>query len=420
MRHDSPVTLAFAPHRRRRGMTVLISESPASTLSARIPVLDGIRGLAILLVMLHHQTLLESSARLDSLFASIMGMGGSGVDLFFVLSGFLITRILLAAREQPHYFRNFYARRTLRIFPLYYAVVAFSLLVLPMIPHAKAARFAVAEADGIWYWLYLSNFSIAYHGAFRHGILDISWSLAIEEQFYLLWPLIVMLVSPRRLPWLCLALVGISLLSRAALAAAGVGGIPIYTLTFCRMDGLAMGAAIAPLAHTRGSLSAFAPAARRAGLLAGLAFIVAWYGLGDYSSKTFQVIGHTLICLAWSALLIAILQPHGRSITQRLLSGRFLGILGKYSYALYLFHLPIRALIRDTVYGPERFLTIGGSQLPGQMLFYLGSTLLTLAAAWLSWHIYEKHFLALKRYFHAPAGAAPAIVNEPLFKQPVA
>jgi peptidoglycan/LPS O-acetylase OafA/YrhL len=73
--------------------------------------------------------------------------------------------------------------------------------------------------------------------------------------------------------------------------------------------------------------------------------------------------------------------------------------LGKYSYALYLFHLPLRALIRDTVYGPARFPAIAGSQLPGQLLFYAAGISLSLVAAWFSWHAYEKHFLKLKRFF---------------------
>src|SRR5690349_3202734 len=106
--------------------------------SPRLPALDGLRGLAIMLVMLHHMTVMTSQVPVDQAFAMVAHFGWAGVNLFFVLSGFLITGILYEAKGSQFYFRNFYARRILRIFPLYYAVVVFSLLLLPHIPNPKA------------------------------------------------------------------------------------------------------------------------------------------------------------------------------------------------------------------------------------------------------------------------------------------
>ena len=117
-------------------------------------------------------------------------------------SGLLITGILVDSKGGAGYFWNFYAHRTLRIFPLYYAVVFLSLVVIPnlppgLVPSGKLANFGRIDGDELWYWLYLSNFSIARAGEWRHGILGISWSLAIEEQFYLEWPLVVLRCSLR-------------------------------------------------------------------------------------------------------------------------------------------------------------------------------------------------------------------------------
>src|SRR6478609_10902665 len=137
-----------------------------------VPALDGLRGVAILVVMLFHMAMVPPVGTMASVWASLAHFGGLGVDIFFVLSGFLITGILLDARGKLHYFRNFYARRMLRIFPLYYAVVFFSLVILPRAMPWTLAKFGTVNRDGVLYWFHLSNFAIARRGAFVHGILD--------------------------------------------------------------------------------------------------------------------------------------------------------------------------------------------------------------------------------------------------------
>jgi peptidoglycan/LPS O-acetylase OafA/YrhL len=158
----------------------------------RVPVLDGLRGLAILLVMLHHffQNYVPEPVWIDRLVFGLMGCGWFGVDLFFVLSGFLITGILYDAKGADRYFLNFYARRTLRIFPLYYAVLVLLFVLLPRVPHPLAADYVSDSApDQLWFWLYLTNFRIALNGGwYSHLVPSVFWSLAIEEQFYVLYP----------------------------------------------------------------------------------------------------------------------------------------------------------------------------------------------------------------------------------------
>ncbi|HUO63467.1 MAG TPA: acyltransferase, partial [Terriglobales bacterium] len=138
----------------------------------RDPRLDGLRGLAIALVMLYHTTHYGfARSRLDQAVALIPSVGWSGVDLFFVLSGFLITGILLRTRGGGHYFRNFYARRALRIFPLYYAVLVFFFFVVPRLHVFAPVNFLWApgsDRETVWYWLYLSNVKVARFGAWHH------------------------------------------------------------------------------------------------------------------------------------------------------------------------------------------------------------------------------------------------------------
>ena len=194
----------------------------------RLPALDGLRGIAVLLVLAFHcryffPPWMEKSAR-----PTLDVLGWSGVDLFFVLSGYLITGILLDTKDSSSYFRTFYARRSLRIFPLYFSFVAAVLLL------------AQWRVHGFWYLTYLSNWQPG-HGV-NDGYLSHLWSLAIEEQFYLIWPAVVWFVPPGRLKWICIAL---AVTAAGLRPFAGSQDQAAYRLTPCRMDSLALGAFVA-------------------------------------------------------------------------------------------------------------------------------------------------------------------------------
>src|SRR5262249_16513822 len=127
--------------------------------------------------------------------------GGSGVTLFFVLSGFLVTGILLRQRGRPGYFRNFYARRVLRIFPLYYTALGV-ILVLGLLAPGLQARLPCVFDNQLWLWIYCNNVFEFIRGQ-AYPIVGHFWSLAVEEQFYLVWPPLVLLLGHRWLPYLC-------------------------------------------------------------------------------------------------------------------------------------------------------------------------------------------------------------------------
>ncbi|HZT79778.1 MAG TPA: acyltransferase, partial [Gemmataceae bacterium] len=269
-----------------------------------LPGLDGLRGVAILLVLAFH--LLPSQPVTSHVTAWIYRAawsGWCGVDLFFVLSGFLITGILLDAKGLPHYFRNFYARRTLRIFPLYYGVLVVIFVIVPLFLRPPSPAFEHLQANQIWLWCYASNVCTVWANGWvflaGNWHLNHFWSLAVEEQFYLVWPLVVLLLSRRRLLAACALCVVAAPLLRWAFLANGYGFVVAYTFTPCRVDALAVGAAVAVAARAPGGLSAlrrFAPAVALA-LGAALLGLFVWrHGL-RIADEVMQTAGYSLLAL---------------------------------------------------------------------------------------------------------------------------
>jgi peptidoglycan/LPS O-acetylase OafA/YrhL len=351
----------------------------------------------------------------DRVYVSVARLGWTGVDLFFVLSGFLITGILYDAKGGRHYYRNFYVRRTLRIFPLYYAFVFFTLNLAPWLwPGTEMSRVATRaneEHGQLWYWLYLSNVHFVQEEGFTQPNLAVTWSLAIEEQFYLVWPLVVAALGRRILMWTCGGLVAAALATRVALVVSGADATAPYLLPFCRMDALAAGAFVALAlrdARDAETLRGWAPFVAFA---AAAIFLVGWYAEDPFDNEAWaepgmQTAGYTLLALGFGSVLALVASDPVPGLS-RVLSAPVLRTFGKYSYALYLFHIPVRRFIRDEYFPVADFPSWMGSPLPGQMLFYVAATAPAFLLAWLSWHVLEQRALALKRFFPYGRSARP-------------
>ena len=279
-------------------------------MARHFPALDGVRGVAIMLVIAHH--------------ARLFGSGWIGVDVFFVLSGYLITGILVREKAEPHYFLNFWARRALRILP---ACVAFLTILLVISPWLLGERL---PAHQIWLWLFAANLTIARHG-FGAVPPDTShlWSLAVEEQFYLVWPGIVLAASARSLRRVCAGGIVLALAFRVLLHLHNTG-LAIYVLMPTRMDALLVGAwlAITPVSSRAASVVGVT-----AGILAGA--ILATH---EAHSRIVETIGYTAIALSAGALVSLATQDE-RLI--RVLSWRPLRTAGKYSYGAYLWQIVV-------------------------------------------------------------------------------
>jgi peptidoglycan/LPS O-acetylase OafA/YrhL len=361
------------------------------TLRGQMPVLDAIRGVAIVLVLAHRFNLNEDPDGLPArLVAATMELGWVGVQLFFVLSGFLITGILLDTARSEHYYRAFFGRRVLRIFPLYYAVLLLVLVLVPLVTGSQPE----GHQHQLWLWVYLSNW-VAPLGL-GVTVLGHFWSLAVEEQFYLTWPFLVRWLAGRRLAVLCGLLVVVAPASRVLLRALGVGPEPVYEFTVCRIDALAMGSAAAWALRVPEVALALE---RRQRWLAGsavlllLAGAVATRGYPRTSLLT-QTLGYSR--LAGVALVAVVLGVLAEAAGVKVAPAA-LRTLGKYSYAMYVFH----ALLHHAVGVPLLAWLRPGTGVAASLGYFAVMTGLTFGVALLSYHLLEKHFLALKRRFTA-------------------
>lgn len=348
-----------------------------------------------------HFSIVRSDVPFDATLLALLRTGGMGVDIFFVLSGFLITGILIDARDSDRYFVSFYTRRTLRIVPLYYLAVFLSYHVLPHFPTWH--RRLVGEGDvphEQYFWLFLANFVFAEQDQFQHGVLTVAWSLAVEEQFYLLWAVAVWICPVRWLGPVCVAIVLSAPLLRAAAAASGLTLTQIQVQTQFRADALAAGAWLAwrtRQPHPE-SIFRFAPWAVLAGF-GGVIGLMMWDGVFVFDTWTKQSLGYSLHALGASGLLLCVhTRPEG-SRWVRIFSAPWLRSIGGYSYCLYLIHLPIMWTMKGVVFDPTRVPLIMGSAMPAQALFWVVAFVPAYAVAWLSWRYFEQPILRLKRFF---------------------
>ena len=367
--------------------------------------LDSVRGVAILLVLLSHfaADLDPAGSRLAPAIR-LASLGWVGVDLFFVLSGFLITGILFDTKRDPAYFKNFYMRRAVRIFPLYYGVLTLALILAPQVGWS-GIRTAIGAAQP-YYWLYGVNVLILLTGSMLP--LAHFWSLAVEEHFYLIWPLAMHRGSRRTLSAACLGLVAIASLTRA-LMLPKFPAIGIYVFTPCRMDALAIGALAAlVLRHPGGWERAVRPAIGLAITSLAALGVLAWKtGVLPQFDRDVQLWGYTLLAMLFGSVVILV-APHrlgGGGWVDRVLGSATLRFFGKYSYGAYVLHPFVMGGLNRLVPSHRPGLSMGVPSL-GLVIYVLAGIVSSQALAYASWHVYEKPFLKLKKFFEYRARPA--------------
>lgn len=355
-----------------------MDDTPAPATRAHVPAFDGLRAVAAVAVVLAHCAAGRGAL---ALLNTRVGLGALGVDLFFALSGFLITGILLGVRDGGAPGRGlvrFYVRRALRIFPLYY--LAFAIYLVLDYPGIRdnawwfvAYAVNVGKALGVTGWAPLNHF----------------WTLAVEEQFYLLWPALVLAVPRARLGAACLALAAASLAFRCVLELAGANDFAVLQLTPGCLEPLALG-------------SWFAVKGAEGKECGSAASRLAWIGL---------VL--TLVCMALPrsaqdalsraahALLFAPLLPVVASMRQgpvrAFLCAAPVRFVGTVSYGLYVWHVPVLDAINQ--WTPMRAWTAELPRPASGMLLFAVALPASIAVASISWFAFERAFVRLKTRF---------------------
>jgi len=368
------------------------SSKLAAPSKAHLPALDGVRGIAILVVLVHNLSIIEARGTLlEKLWTAVVEAGWVGVQLFFALSGFLITGILVDDRNEPRRLRTFYLRRAVRIFPLYYAFLVLYFVILPPFFPALARPFG----EAVWYWLYLSNWSTLAYGLLP-GLGHV-WSLAVEEQFYLVWPWLAGRLRSATFAWVCVAIAALSLASRVALHAARFDDLWLYSSTIARVDALAMGALVAlairspvwkaRLARGRGPALAV--------VLVALALLtVVTHGV-NRNNPLMQIYGYSLLAIG-CALLVAYAADAGapRWLSQNL-SRPVLLFFGRYSYGIYVIHPPLKVAVWTW---QKAFLDAHAESRPVlvDVGFELAVGAVSVVLALVTWVAIERPFLRLK------------------------
>jgi peptidoglycan/LPS O-acetylase OafA/YrhL len=394
-------SIVFPPSGIKRILHGVTGRPKAVTSSARIPALDGLRGTAILLILAYHLAVrVQPGAAAVRWALMATRLTWSGVDLFFVLSGFLIGGILLDAKTSARYYRAFYMRRACRILPIYALLLGLCFLrYLPFhwLPHSLGS-FSANEIPWAAYLLFGQNWWMAHLGNLGLGTLSPTWSLAVEEQFYLTMPWCIKKLSRN---WLAMLLGGIvltaPLLRALVLNVFKTGATACYVLMPCRADALCLGVLCAMLVRqrrrwlfvtsNRGLLwAALAVQAVLLGILTGMG--------GDPFSGRWLSIQYSVLACFYACLLLLVLSMPG-SWLERLFTCKMIMRLGTVSYFVYLFHIPLIEVSRRLVGAYARSSTNNVTI----VLAYVIGMAVTLVLAGISWTFFEKRIINLGRTF---------------------
>lgn len=350
-----------------------------STRVDHIPELDGIRAIAALMVMFFHLPMPTADVPWLGPIKAATVFGQSGVDLFFVLSGFLITRILLRAKRSDSYFSRFYIRRSLRIFPLYYFFLVIYYLTYPIL----IGRQEIGIVDIGAYALYLQNIT----PLFKFDPLGPNhyWSLAIEEHFYLLWPLVVRHASMQQLSWI----IGVCIAGAATLRGFTfpLETVSTYHFTLTRIDALAAGAGLAVFELSRGISNRDFRAAVTLLVISLMGCVVVLAAGGRSGGAFGEIFKFTFLALLYAFFILSALTLNSQNPVRRILRFRLLAKIGAISYGLYVYHQWCYRVVAYLV--PDLFWPV----------FMALQLILPFFVAWASFSLLERPILKLKRYF---------------------
>ena len=339
--------------------------------------LDGLRGFAALTIFFFHFLHGKPiNGFLPKAAMKLISFGPTMANLFFILSGFLITQILISAKGTESYFSRYYAKRVLRIFPLYYLALLIYFFGLPLLYNRPLPLWNMQ-----WYnWVHVQNLPLTFK--WPHAGPKYLWSLAVEEHFYLLWPLLVYLCSKRQII-ICSSIFFIgALISRIILVRYHY---PVFYFTLSTMDALSIGS-IAGILNYHKDLPRYIPHIKLAAIAAGIPAIVLWMLFFGTKNNFFHVLMPVAINIFYASALCIIVQSGEGNRIKRLLMTRTLVFAGTISYGFFIFH-PLCISFTHRILQHYH----SSLQLAVSLIF-------SIVVATASYYLFEKWFIKLKRF----------------------
>jgi peptidoglycan/LPS O-acetylase OafA/YrhL len=383
--------------------------SPDTTVTPRTVALDGLRGIAVLLVIIVHSDIYFggpfASGPIAGPLAATFGAGWIGVNLFFVLSGFLITGILYDTRDATKFFSAFFMRRSLRILPLYLGFVGI-ITLFAFLKSKSAGAEPLLLQDKLSLLGFYYNFRVAFITHAELPNIHHFWSLCVEEHFYLVWPFAVFLLSRLRLMRLCLMGLLAALVLRTVVVESGYWQQIAYLATPCDLDGLLAGSFVALAIReekSRGHLFRYSKPVMVVCIILLLGLLLYQHHFYNFSGPGVDggldlTVGITDISILFAAIVTFTLKSSPNSQVRRWLEQTWLTRVGRYSYAMYVFHFSILAILVRLMLR----LYPAAERLPDyetKPVLAIVGALISLAVAWISYELFEKHFLRLKDRF---------------------
>lgn len=337
------------------------------------PELNGIRAIAAFMVILFHYF---SEGPFPDIIKKISVLGQTGVTLFFVLSGFLMTRILINEKSSPNFFKVFYIGRILRIFPLYYFFLILFYILSPILSETTNNF-----DDPKWtFFVFLQNIPMTFQMPFNGP--GHFWSLAVEEHFYLVLPILVFFLSQKALKYLLYIIILLAILFRVLILSQG---FEIYQFTLTIMDGLAIGSLLAIYEKNNGFSMLNPKKIATFFIILIIVFLIFWLAFSSKAVFFVQIIKFTIIAFVFLLLILFAISSNDKNIVKKLLLTKFMQFSGKISFGLYVFH-PLCFLILQKEF---RFNNI--------LVDFLISIFTTFSISSLSFYLFEAKFLKIKK-----------------------
>jgi len=302
--------------------------------------------------------------------------------------------------------KKFYVKRVFRIVPVYYAILLLRFIVLPQIFSSESSPFQQIVGSQIWYWLFGNNILVVQLGRHPDQSLAHLWYVAVLVQFIVIWPFIVWVFKRKYLPWFCFACLILSLTYRIYILDVNFESyksiLSAYLLLPSRVGSLAVGALAASVIHKSDLIAVVRPWLKLVMVMCVFILVTVFILMGGLAMSSWEALtfGMTMSSVFWVSWLLVIVSGPAGGVCNKILANPCMRFIAKYSYGMYIFHLPLISIMKKAAgHIPQGLMASSVGQVAVVVMLITTCVLLSMIAAFISWHIFEKHIIGLGKRF---------------------